>query len=211
MNATTPIFAASALAAAIDGISNIVLGSADLSPLSFMKTPEPESEDGYKNNSSAASTIATPRSGMQNDKEYLIEEISGEMLAFPVLKNLTSNARQVRKWKLKARFSPKEIVYDEAHACMPAVRLAPRASAESTMKVPPKTPAAGIRAPNPPSIPRHKSIVQPLTPPDLKEVTFSDQTVGQPNSVLKPRPTVLFLSPRKKRRVDDNVSMSPAA
>lgn len=215
MSPATPSFeTASALAATIDGLSNIALDSAALSPLLFMKTPEPKTADGYKHYtfSSDAFTLATPKAGIQNDKRYLTEELSQGMLAFPVLKMSASrNGRRIRKWKLRTRFSPKETAYSDADTSYrPTVKLAPRPTTSAT-KLPPKTPAVYMRSPNPPMIPRRKAAVQLLSPPDLKEASISSYQAGEhTDAVLKPRPTVLFLSPIKKRRVDDNVSLSLA-
>jgi hypothetical protein len=179
-----------------------------------MKTPEPKSDSGFKNtqNASSASSIATPRSGIQNDKDYLIQELAPEMMPgvrFPVIKRTSSSYdRLVRKWRLKVRYSSTLETTDEEVAKMPAVKLVPRSDA----KAPHETPAACMRAPSPPMIPRRKTVVPPVPPPNLKAISLSSSLGGEIDLSRKPRPTVLFLSPRKRRRrVENGSRKSPAA
>lgn len=189
-----------------------------------MKTPEAKSDDGCKDkqNASSTSTIATPHSGIQNDKDYLIEHVAPEMIpgvCFPVLKrqndkdylieqvapammpgirfpvlkktSSSSNDRLVRKWRLKVRSRSIE-------------------STGGAAKAPPETPVACMHVLNPPMIPKRKSIVLPMPPPNLMEISLGSSLGGEIS--LKPRPTVLFLSPRKRKRTVENGSRkSPAA
>ena len=202
--------AAMSLTATIDDFSNLGLSSVASSPAPLMDTPGPKSIDGYKNKESvsSASAIGTPTSGIQNDNDWVYKELAPAMTSsakLPLFKPTPRTGRQVRKWKLKVHPAAKGQQAMTSFELKP-VKLKPKPRVMTTFVSIPTTPLARQAAPNPPMLPKRNSIaVQPLSPPNLKkaELRYS-QSNGELTPLLKPRPTVLFLSPHKRRRMDDN-------
>lgn len=168
----------------IDGISNqvssiVISGSAYHS---FIRTPETEGTDGI-----SWLLKHTPKAAVQSDKDYLSQEMSSDQA--PRLKFPNLNGRQVRKWKLKVRSS--------CNISDPKPRILP------TNRAQPATPqgCSLLAAENPPMIPRKITVIHRLHPPKLNDVEAPGLVYEDLNSALKPRPTVLFVSPQKKRRI----------
>ena len=187
------------LTATIDGISNLALGSAASPPAYFLKTPEPKGINGYKEDFSPASIVATPVAGIENDNDWVYKELAPAITANPklLLKASLRTERQIRKWKLKAHTAAKGQKAVASYKLNP-LKLNPKPRITSTFLALPSTPRARQAAPNPPMLPKRNSIaVKPLSPPDLKGIELLTPS-------LKPRPTALFLSPLKRRRMSDN-------
>eukprot|EP00956_Cyclotella_meneghiniana_P027165 scaffold60416_cov81-Cyclotella_meneghiniana.AAC.8 len=176
------------LSASIDGISNQVssISIGGSAHPSFTTTPKTEGNDSI-----SWLLEHTPKAAVQSDQDYLSQELSpnkASRLNFP---KLTSNGRRVRKWKLKTRSSCN--ISD----------LKPHI--QHTNRAHPATPQGRrlIAAQNPPKIPRKITVIHQgyLPPPDLRVVDTPSLVYEDLASSLKPRPTLLFVSPQKKRRI----------
>lgn len=214
MNAPKSIEATTALAVTIDGISNqvssIALGGAAVSSASVGETHEPTGDENRACKGNILSVMTTPLSNIQSERSFLSSEMIAktEGVKFPSLeKKPVTESRPIRKWKLKPHSSMKNNVVAPAAAVLSCVN-------SSTSKTPPlafpansastKTPKTCLRTPPPPMALRRKNAELYLPLPNLREGEFKPQVGEGLTPALKPRPTVLFLSPRKKMRCDDD-------
>ncbi len=193
--------AAAALAKTIDGISKqvstIALGAAALASSPSYRKPSPDA--GYKNEENILSpAITTPQSELQSETAYLSRELKSgtASIKFPVLKKTPARRRNARKWKLK----PQSSLTVAAAPSAPWFRQASESSPEATNTF-------QLTSPPQLTLRRKHNRIQPLRPPNLREAEFPLQTGEDFIPALKPRPTVLFQTPHKRRRIstEENV------